>query len=112
MNTTTTHPTEEVLVECALDKGNEVQLEHIKQCPQCRDYVEEIRSVYKDISSIDEEPVPERLAAKILAISRSKRPQNFVWNFLQTWYKNPFLIGIVTVGAILLLYGLMHLCMQ
>ena len=110
MSTTmTNHPTEDALVECALNEGDAMLLAHIEQCSRCSDYVEEIRTMSREIASLDDEPVPERLGASILAIARGKRPQNYVWTFLQTWYKRPFLIGIVTVGVILLLYVLLVL---
>lgn len=64
----------------------------------------------RDIASLDDEAVPQRLSASILAIAASgKQPQNYVWTFLQTWYKRPFLIGIATIGVILLLYALLML---
>ena len=110
MNSTmTNHPTDEALVECALDECDAKILAHIEQCSQCSDYIEAIRTVSRDIAAIEDEPVPERLAAKILAIAHSKRPDNYLMTFLQTWYKNPFLIGIATVGVILLLYALLSL---
>lgn len=107
----TNHPTEEALVECALNVGDGKILAHIEQCSQCSDYIEEVRTVSRDIAAIDDEPVPERLASKILAIAHCKRPENFVMTFLQTWYNNPFLIGLATVGAILLLYAVLSLHM-
>ena len=111
MYTSTHHPTEEALVECALHERDELLLAHIEQCTQCSDYVEEIRMVSRDIAAIDDEPIPERVNAKILAIARSKRPGNFLYTFVQTWYRNPFLIGLVTVGLVLLLYALFMLQM-
>jgi hypothetical protein len=110
-NTLSHHPTEEALVDYALHDADEALLEHIEQCMECSEFVEDIRTVGNDIASLDDEPVPERLSAAILAITRKKRPENYVLNFLQSWYKNPFLIGIVTIGMVLLLYVvlLLHL---
>ncbi len=105
------HPSEEALVECALHECDEMLLAHIEECVQCREFVDEIRTLSNEIADIEDDPVPERLCAKILAISRSRRPQNYLLTFLQHWYKKPFLIGIVTIGAILLLYALMSLNM-
>ena len=107
--TATHHPTEEALVECALHPGDEELLAHIEQCTQCSDYVDDIRMVSEEITALDDEPVPERVNTKILAIARSKRPENYVLNFLQNWYKNPFLIGLVTIALIMLLYALVML---
>jgi hypothetical protein len=112
MNTTASHhPTEEALVECALHEGDEMLLAHIEQCTQCSEYIEDIRLVTRDITALDDEPVPERINAAILSIARKRQPDNYVLNFLQTWYKNPFLIGMVTIGIVLLLYAVlvMHL---
>ncbi|MBN1307899.1 MAG: hypothetical protein JXA18_08285 [Chitinispirillaceae bacterium] len=103
------HPTDEALIECALEESDGKLRVHIEQCPQCSDYIEEIRTVSRDIAAIEDEPVPERLATKILAIAHGKRPENYVMTFLQTWHKNPFLIGCATAGAILLLYALLSL---
>ena len=103
------HPTEDALVECALHECDEMLLTHIEQCTQCSEYVEDIRTVRRDIEALDDEPIPERVNAAILAIARKKRPENYVFTFLQSWYKNPFLIGIITVGVILLLYAVLML---
>lgn len=103
------HPSEEVLVECALHEADAVLLAHIEQCAECSEFVEDIRMVGHDISSLDDEPIPERINAAILAIARKKRPENYVWNFIQSWYKNPFLVGIVTIAVILLLYVLVSM---
>ena len=107
--TTSHHPTEETLVECALHEADALLLEHIEQCAECSEFVEDIKTVQRDIVSLEDEPVPERISAAILAISRKRRPENYVLNFLQTWYKNPFLIGVLTVAVILLLYVLLSL---
>ena len=104
--TATHHPTEESLVECALHPADAELLAHIEQCTQCSEYVEEIRMVSHEITALDDESVPERINVKILAIAHSKRPENYVLTFLQNWYKNPFLIGLVTIALILLLYVL------
>lgn len=110
MNSTASyHPTEEALVECALHEGDKLLLAHIEQCTQCSEYIEDIRTVSRDIVSLDDEPIPERINTAILSIARKKRPENYMVNFLQSWYKNPFLIGIVTVGIILLLYAVLSL---
>ena len=105
------HPPEEALVECALHEADAALLAHIEQCSECSGFVDDIKSVSGDIASFDDEPVPERLSATILAIARKKRPENFLVTFLQSWHKNPFLIGIVTIAIILLLYAvlMMHL---
>jgi hypothetical protein len=103
------HPTEEALVDCALHESDEKLLAHIEECTQCSEFVEEIRMVTRDIAAIDDEPVPERVNAAILAISRSKRPGNFLFTFIQNWYRNPFLIGLATIGLILLLYAVLVL---
>jgi hypothetical protein len=102
--TTTHHPTEEALCDCALHECDEELLKHIEQCVQCSEYVEGIRSISHDIASIKDEPVPERLNAAIMAITRCKEKSRIV-TVVQTWYKNPFVIGILTIGLILLLYA-------
>lgn len=110
-NPAITHPSEDTLVEYALHECDEMLLAHIGECVQCREFVEEILTLSNDIATIEDDPVPERLCEKILAISRSRRSRNYLLTFLQSWYKKPFLIGIATVGAILLLYALMLLNM-
>lgn len=103
-NRTDNHPNEEALVDYALNEADEKLPAHIEQCVQCSEYVEEIRMVSRDLAAIDDEPVPERINTKILAIARGRRPHNYVLTFLQTWYKNPFLIGLMTIGLVMLLY--------
>lgn len=105
--TASQHPTEDVLVDCALHEGDAMLLAHIEQCTQCSEYIDDIRTVSNDISALDDEPIPERINAAILSIARKKRPDNYVLNFLQTWYKNPFLIGMVTIAIVLLLYAVL-----
>jgi predicted anti-sigma-YlaC factor YlaD len=107
--TTSSHPTEEMLFEYALNEGDLALPDHLERCTECSDYIEEVRTVARDIAAMEPAPVPERLSTAILAISRSRRPQNFIQTFLQTWYKNPFIIGLATVGAVLLLYALFSL---
>lgn len=106
--TTLHHPTEELLCECALYECDEELLKHIESCSECSEYVEDIRSISKDIAQIPDEPVPQRLDATILAIARHKEKSRVV-TILQTWYKKPFLVGMFTVGAILLLYAVVML---
>lgn len=107
--TASQHPSEETLVECALHEADAALLAHIEQCTECSEFVDDIRTIRDGISSLDDEPVPERINAAILALARKKRPENFVVNFIQSWYKNPFLIGIVTITVIMLLYALVSM---
>lgn len=106
---TTSHPSEDALVEYALDTYDEELLQHIEQCSSCSEFVEEITHISGDIKTIAEEEIPERTQARIIAIARCKR-KSHVEVAIQTWYKNPFLIGILTVAFILLLYAVaMHI---
>ncbi len=98
------HPAEDLLVECALCEGESTVLEHVEHCPRCSEFVGEVRAVTRDIAAIDDEPVPERVCARILAIAHNGKPDNFVQTFLQTWYRKPFIIGLATIALVLLLY--------
>lgn len=108
--TSTCHPTEEALCECALHECNDELVKHLGECTQCNEFVEDVRTISHDIAALKDEPVPERLDAAILAITRCKE-KNRIVTALQTWYKHPFWIGIVTIGFILLLYAVFSLIM-
>lgn len=99
------HPAEDALIDYALHESDAEILSHIEECAQCGDFVTEIRMVTSDIADIDDEPVPQRVCDAILAISRGRRSENYLLTFLQNWYRNPFLIGLATIGLILLLYA-------
>ncbi len=101
--TTTRHPTEEALCNCALNECDDKLREHIDRCPQCSTFVKEIRSLSHDIASIEDEPVPERLNAAVLAITRFKGKQH-ITAILTTWYISPLFLGMMALGMILLLY--------
>lgn len=106
--TTLHHPTEEALCACALHECDEELLKHIEQCTTCSEFVEDMRSISEEIASIKDEPLPERLDAAIMAIARHKEKSRVV-TILQTWYKNSFLIGMLTIGIVLLLYAVVML---
>lgn len=101
---TNCHPTEDVLVECAISLDNRDVAEHLTECPECMEYVDEMRTIQQDIIEGTDEEVPEYLHQRILSITRRSKQENWLSTFIQTWHKRPFLYGIVSVWVAILLY--------
>ncbi|HEX2957253.1 MAG TPA: hypothetical protein VHO70_10495 [Chitinispirillaceae bacterium] len=100
------HPTEEVLGLCALDDQYKEIEEHLESCESCREYIDDIRSIKSEIESLGEEEIPPVLNQRILSIMKDKGTSKRIPPFIQEWYKRPFIYGILTVMAALLLYVL------
>ena len=100
------HPSEDALITYALHGKGEVRNEHIESCPSCSRYVKEIRAIKKTIQSLPDEDVPEKIRKAILTSIKGKNLYLDEWsNFeVTTWYKNPLVVGLGTIGAIVFLY--------
>lgn len=98
------HPTEEVLGLCALDDQYKEIEEHLDSCESCREYIDDIRSIKNEIESLGEEDIPPALDQRILSIMKDKGKSKSIPPFISEWYKRPFVYGILTVMAALLLY--------
>lgn len=98
------HPTEDVLTKCALN--NDVELEeHLFVCKECRDFVDDVRTISSDIADLDKIEIPEYLHEKIMAITNKKRKKLFP-SFIQNWYKNTFFYGVLTILFVILIYAI------
>lgn len=90
------HPSEEILTDCALDVVDSEVEHHLSECQQCKEFIEDVRMISNDIASLGEQDVPQHLHEKILSICRNKMHKNLL-TFIQSWYKNPFFYGILTI---------------
>lgn len=98
------HPTEEVLGLCALDDQCSEIEQHLEYCESCKEYIDDIRSIKHEIASITEDEIPPALDQRILSIMKDKGKSKSIPPFILEWYKRPFIYGILTVMAALLLY--------
>ncbi|MFP4162749.1 MAG: hypothetical protein ACLFQB_03360 [Chitinispirillaceae bacterium] len=101
------HPTEEELIEFALGEqiGEEIR-EHVQSCTCCSEYIEEMKNVKEAFQEIEDVEVTPSVTNKIFAATKKKTFQSRAMVFIQNWYKYPFLLGLLTIGAILLFYYL------
>lgn len=99
------HPSEETLTSCALDNASDELRDHLAQCSQCSEFVEDVRTICQKIESFDELQIPQHLHEKILAITSQKKSAKVVI-FIQNWYKNPFFYGIMTAFFAIVVYAI------
>ena len=100
------HPVDTVLLEHALYNEHTDIKEHIESCPSCSRQVKEARILNQVLQSIPEEDVPEKLRGAIIkSIKNKHKPltQSFEYN-IETWYRNPLIIGIGIILAVLFFY--------
>lgn len=100
------HPHDNLLTAYALNGGARNIEDHIKSCPSCSRYVKEMRTIKKVLQSLPDEDVPERLRGTILkSIKNKNRNLGPLFDFEWTnWYKNPFIVVIGLVCAVIFLY--------
>ena len=99
------HPSEEQLMEFALEGGAREIEGHVAGCAACAKTVEEFRAVKKQVASIDEEDVPERLERRVLSITRHGRSSG-LFSGLQALFANPLLTAVFVAVVVILLYFL------
>lgn len=105
--TTIEHPTEEELIEFAL--GEQVRQdieEHVRSCPKCSEYIEEMKDVKEAFQSLEDIEVSPSVTKNIFAATKDKTFQSRAMVYMQNWYRYPFLLGLLTIGAVLLFYFL------
>ena len=100
------HPTEDKLIEYALGTSSPELKQHIENCPCCSRYVLEMEMVRDAFTEICEEDISPNLKERIFAATRKKSFVNVISHIVQNWHRNPFLIGMITVFAVLLFYFL------
>jgi len=98
------HPSEDLLISCALLEVDEDISEHLFECESCSEYIEDIRTICNDISSIEEEDIPLSLKKKIFHITKKRKKHYRLFNSIQTWYRNPLVIGIMAILAAIFSY--------
>ena len=106
------HPSEEVLLENALHFDGEEEIRaHLNECEECSEFVDEMQMIGKDICDIKEEDIPFQLQSKILSITKKKQGKSVVV-YLQNWYKNPFLFGLITALSAVMLFVVFEFFLQ
>jgi hypothetical protein len=100
------HPTEEELMEVALDGGTGEQRRHCEQCAFCAETVAEFREVKRRLASLDEKEVPATIEHRILNIARHGRSRGGLLSGVQSLFSNPFLIALAVALVVVLLYFL------
>jgi anti-sigma factor RsiW len=99
------HPTEEQLMDLAIDTGSPEHRRHIETCPECARLVNEFREVSRQLHAVKEEEVPEHLERRILSITRHGSAHGLLAG-VGTLLQNPFFIAVAVVMVVLLLYFL------
>lgn len=100
------HPDGNVLTAYALYGENMEIKGHVESCPSCSRHIKEVRILKTVLQSLPEEDVPEKLRGAIIkSVKNKNKPliQSFEFN-IATWYKNPLIIGISIILAVLFFY--------
>ena len=100
------HPSDEMLIEYALGDSREQLRDHIHHCPSCSRFVRELTVVREAFTDIEQESVESQVKDSIFRNTRKTSLENTISHFIRYWYKYPFLIGIMTVFAVLFFYFL------
>jgi len=103
--TITNHPSEEVLTDCVLDKIDAEVEHHLEECSECKEFVDDLRTISNDIAALEDKEVPQHVFEKIMAISHQKK-RSKILTFVQSWYKNSFFYGILTVLFVIIMYAI------
>ncbi len=100
------HPTDEILTTYAVEENENDISTHIESCPSCSRYVKEMRIIKDSLETLPDEKTPDKLRGSIQKAIKDKNNNarsglNFIWT---NWFKNPFIIGIGIVWAIIFIY--------
>jgi hypothetical protein len=95
-----------MLTTYAVEKTDDDISSHIASCPSCSRYVKEMRIIRESLETLPDEKAPDKLHGDILKTIKDKNSLSDSWlNFIWTnWFKNPFIIGIGIVWAIIFIY--------
>jgi hypothetical protein len=99
------HPTEEQLMELAINSGTPEHLAHIERCEACARTVREFRDVSRLVTSLEEEEIPRRVQRRILKTTRHGAGGGLVTG-AQALLTNPFLLALAVAVVVILLYFL------
>jgi hypothetical protein len=97
------HPSEERLLEFAIEGGAGEIERHVKECANCAKTVAEFLAVKQRVVALDEEDIPEPLERRVLGIARHGHGTGF-FSGLQALFANPFLIALLVAMVVVLLY--------
>jgi len=100
------HPREDELIAYAVNGVESVHKEHITSCPSCSRYVKEIRTIKTTLQSLPDKEIPEKIRKAILTSIKSKNlyANNWFHFDVTTWCKNPLIVGLGIIGAVIFLY--------
>jgi anti-sigma factor RsiW len=99
------HPTEDQLMELAINHGAPEHARHVERCAGCARMVREFREVSRQVRSLEEREVPEPVALRIMAMTRHGTSRA-VTRSLGALFANPFLIALVVAIVVIMLYFL------
>ena len=99
------HPTEDQLMELAINHGAPELARHVEQCAECAKMVREFREVSHQVRSLEEREVPEPVARRIMEITRHGTSR-IVARSVGELITNPFLIALAVAVVVILLYFL------
>ena len=97
------HPTEDQLMELAINHGAPECARHVEQCAECSRLVREFREVSRQVRSLEEREVPEPVTRRIMEITRHGSSR-VVTNTVSSLLTNPFLIALAVAIVVILLY--------
>jgi anti-sigma factor RsiW len=99
------HPTEDQLMELAINHGAPEHIRHVEQCAECARMVREFREVSRRVRSLEEREVPEPVALRIMEMTRHGTSR-VAARSLGALITNPFLIALAVAIVVILLYFL------
>ncbi|MBN1129132.1 MAG: hypothetical protein JXA71_09105 [Chitinispirillaceae bacterium] len=104
------HPTEEQLMELAINGGKPEHLKHLDICDKCARAVREFRDVSRRVTSMEEEEVPRHLERRIMGTARHGASRHGtapgLVSGVQALLANPFLLAVAVALVVILLYFL------
>jgi hypothetical protein len=99
------HPTEDQLMELAINHGAPEHARHVEQCAECARMVREFREVSRQVRSLEEQEVPESVALRIMEMTRHGASRVMARS-LGALFANPFMIALAVAIVVILLYFL------
>lgn len=99
------HPSEEQLLEFALNGAPLDIGRHVNGCPVCAETVKDFREVKDRVASFEEKEVPDTVERRILRITRHGRRDGPLPG-LQSLFVNPFFIALIIAIMVIVLYFL------
>jgi hypothetical protein len=98
------HPSEDVLIEYAMGARDPGIQHHVDWCPQCRAFVDDMKSVRQSLAAIDDEEVPLNLGKRLAKTGALTKFPSWVDAIILNWFRNPIVLTIGFLLYILLMY--------